>query len=111
MTGFEERIARNEALFRAVNEEVEGLAQRFRSNGDDEVGFICECGDAECADRVPVPLSVYERIRSNPRRFVVLPGHVLSEVEHVVEETPGYVIVEKDTEAAIRITERHDPRL
>lgn len=110
MPGFEERIARNEALFRHVNEEVQALARRFGVRTGEVTGFVCECGHEECTDRIDVPLDVYERVRGNPRRFLVLPGHVLPEIEHVVEETDDWVVVEKDTETAIRVTERHDPR-
>jgi hypothetical protein len=107
---FEERVARNEALFREVNERVQELAERFATDPALPPGFVCECSNADCAEHVDVPLEVYERIRGNPRRFVVLPGHVLGEIEHVVEQTERYVVVEKDTPTAIAVSERHDPR-
>lgn len=110
MPTFEERVARNEALFRHVNEEVKALAHRFGTRAGESTGFVCECGDDACTDRVDVPIDVYERVRGNPRRFVVRPGHVLPEIEHPVEETDAYVVVEKHTETAIRVIERHDPR-
>jgi hypothetical protein len=37
----------------------------------------------------------YETLRQNPARFVVLPGQVFPEIETVVEERSGYVVVEK----------------
>ena len=107
---FEERVARNEALFREVNENVQQLAERFSTAPDAPAGFVCECADDACTSLVDVPLEVYERVRRDPRRFVVLPGHVLGEIERVVEETPGYVVVEKSTPTAVKIVERHDPR-
>jgi hypothetical protein len=109
MAPFEERVARNEALFREVNERVRELDERLRS--DVEVGsFVCECGSDVCTETVEVPLAVYEEARANGRRFLVLPGHVLPEIEKVVDEGNGYVIVEKDTPTASRIAEQHDPR-
>jgi hypothetical protein len=37
----------------------------------------------------------YSAVRANPRQFLVLPGHVVTEVETVVAEHDGYVVVEK----------------
>jgi hypothetical protein len=110
MAAFEERVARNEALFREVNERVQDLAARFSTPSTQPAGFVCECSDDECVERIDVPLAVYGEVRGNGRRFVVLPGHVLEQIEHVVEATPTYVIVEKDTPTSIRVVERHDPR-
>jgi hypothetical protein len=109
-TPFEERVARNEALFREVNENVQQLAERFSTPSDVPAGFVCECADDTCTARVDVPLEVYEQVRQDPRRFVVLPGHVLPEIERVVEEADRYVVVEKTTPTAVKIVERHDPR-
>lgn len=108
MTLFEERAARNEALFREVNEQVAGLAERWDAAGS--AGFVCECGNADCAEHLELPLGEYERVRSDPRRFVVLPDHVMAELEHVVEQAPRYVIVEKHAPAAVRVVEQHRPR-
>jgi hypothetical protein len=106
MPPFEERVARNEALFREVNERVLELAVRT----DRSIGFVCECGDEACVEHVEVPLAVYEQVRANARRFVVLPGHVTVEIEHVVMRTDGYAIVEKDAPTSVRIVEANDPR-
>lgn len=109
MTLFEERAARNEALFREVNEQMERLARRWSASAE-SAEFVCECGNAECSDHVELPLEEYERVRRNPRRFIVLPGHVMPELEHVVTQTARYVIVEKDAPAAVRVVEQHEPR-
>jgi hypothetical protein len=102
----DERAARNEALFREVNEEVARLEQRLESQ---ETLFVCECARDTCVERVPLPMDVYEEVRSNPRRFIVKPGHELDAVERVVRADDGYVIVEKTAEAG-RIAERANPR-
>jgi hypothetical protein len=51
----------------------------------------------------------YEQIRQHPARFAVRPGHELLEVERVVEEHDGYLVVEK-VGVAQEVAERHDPR-
>lgn len=106
MTLSDERAARNEALFREVNEEVARLEHRLEG---DEPLFVCECADEACVERVSVPLDAYEELRSHPRRFVLKPGHQQADVERVVESTDGYVVAEKTAAAGV-VAERTDPR-
>lgn len=106
MTLSDERAARNEALFREVNEEVARLEHRLEG---DEPLFVCECANEACVERVSVPLDAYEELRSHPRRFVLKPGHQQTDVERVVESTDGYVVVEKTAAAGV-VAERTDPR-
>jgi len=101
---WDERAARNEALFREVNERIAQLAAPSAR----EVGFVCECSDEHCTDRVHLTLATYEAIRGDARRFVVAPGHETS-VERIVEQGAGYTIVEKIGVAG-RISEDADPR-
>jgi hypothetical protein len=75
----EERVARNEALFREFNE------------------------------RVALTRTTPEQVRSDPRRFVVAPGHEDTEIERVVARLEGYTVVEKIAEAA-EVAIEHDPR-
>ena len=63
----------------------------------------------DSVERVPLSMELYEEVRSNPRRFVVRPGHEVEAVERVVSAGDGYVIVEK-TALAGQIAERTDPR-
>ena len=105
---WEERAARNEALFREVNEQVDSLSERQRSGAAQELLFICECSDDRCTERVTVPRAVYEDVRANPRRFLVVPGHDQA-FEHVVDRTERYAIVEKEGPAG-DVAEQTDPR-
>ncbi|MGZ4334946.1 MAG: hypothetical protein ACXVRJ_11840, partial [Gaiellaceae bacterium] len=68
MSLFEERAARNEALFREVNEQVRSLSETH--SDDTEAGFVCECSSADCLERLQIPLAVDEEVRSNGRRFL-----------------------------------------
>lgn len=105
-----ERQARNEALFREVNERIAQLGERAQAwSPDGTVDFMCECGeDGGCGRRVHVPLVVYERVRSQDDRFVVRPGHETPELEHAVEWTDDYVVVDKIQEAERFVAD--DPR-
>ena len=100
-------VARNEAFFRAVNEGIAEASERFES---DEAEFLCECGDADCTHRIEVPLDEYENVRSHPTRFLVKPGHDLSEVEEVVHRRRRYAIVDKVDRIAAAIVRRLNPR-
>jgi hypothetical protein len=102
----EERAARNEVLFRDVNEQVDRLSGRLVESA--EVDLVCECSDDACIERLEVPRDVYASVRSNPRRFIVARGHE-SDVERVVDRAPSWTIVEK-TGAAGRIAEESRPR-
>ncbi|TMM04539.1 MAG: hypothetical protein E6G10_04905 [Actinobacteria bacterium] len=101
-----ERIARNEAAYREVNEAIR--AGRADQAADAPRPFVCECGRLGCNELVELTLGEYEAVRANPRRFLMLPGHEIPEVEHV-ERHDGYVVAEKRQEAAA-VAEDTDPR-
>jgi hypothetical protein len=101
------RLAANEDTFRDVNE---GIA-RGQWPGDPEapIGFRCECARLGCNVLVALTLAQYEAVRANSRRFVIVPGHELPEVEVLVERHGDYAVVEK-VGAAGEEAERQDPR-
>jgi hypothetical protein len=88
------RAARNQTLFREVNERLEGLAETFQHLTETS-SFACECADLGCIAMMDLRLSEYEAVRAHPNRFAVLPGHVDPEVEDVVADHGRYVIVSK----------------
>jgi hypothetical protein len=91
------RISANESAFRDVNEATErGL---WQGEADSLVAFRCECATLDCARVVKLAPKEYEHVRSDPRRFFVLPGHEIPEAEVVVESSDRYVVVEKVAEA------------
>lgn len=108
MSLWEERAARNEALFREVNEQVRAVSTQFGSLPE-QTAFVCECSNDGCVEQIRVPVAVYESVRQNPRRFLLLPGHENDEFERVVERADGYLIVEKEGGAG-RIAANTDPR-
>lgn len=103
-----DRAARNEALFRRVNERVEEVSQAFQSILED-ADFFCECADVDCMEQMRMTLREYEALRDVSTHFAVKPGHVAPEDERVVEERVGYVVVEKIGHAGERAAEL-DPR-
>jgi hypothetical protein len=91
------RAARNQALFRAINEELRGS---FGEGHGSNLQITCECADTECVETLEIDLEHYTRIRDDATQFAVLPGHVYSEVEVIIAEHAGFVVVEKTGEAA-----------
>lgn len=102
-----EQIARNEEIFRHVNEAIE--AGRWPGEGGSPIAFRCECGELRCSLMIELTSSEYERIRSHPRRFFVAPEHELPEAENVVERHGRYLVVQKP-ETAGSLAEANDPR-
>src|SRR5205809_7601752 len=95
----ESRLAKNEAVFRQVNERVIEIKEEL---GPDPRplelvdGLICECSDAGCLERVgPRTISDYEAVRGDPRRFIIAANHQAFDVEGVLVMNPSYGVVEK----------------
>jgi hypothetical protein len=90
----DERLAQNEAFFRDVNERIRVIAGR---HGTDEhaYGFVCECSDPGCVERVTLSLREYEAVRAEATRFVLAEGHDDGSIETIVTSAPDHVIVEK----------------
>jgi hypothetical protein len=90
----EVRAARNQSLFRAVNEKLRTLNEAFASVSE-KFAIACECADSACVEMIEIHPHDYLGVRSEPRQFVVAPGHIYPDVETVVRTADGYVVVEK----------------
>jgi hypothetical protein len=94
-----ERIAKNEAVFRATNRELEAAEQEVGGGTDQALDVLCECGRQGCSGVITLTLAEYEGVHSQDDRFVVLRGHESTEIERVVEERGDYLVVDKFGEA------------
>jgi hypothetical protein len=104
----EERIAKNEISFRQINERLSRGLQQVPDNPA-LLEFICECGHQTCDQHVQLSLSEYEQVRRDSRRFAVLPGHIIPDVESLVASNERFDVVEKQGEA-IDLADAEDPR-
>lgn len=102
------RMTQNEALFREVNEQIAALNDLGAQL--DMFGVVCECGQATCGDVINVRRSVYETVRAQADRFIVASGHVIPEIESVVEQHGEFAVVDKDDGIPEQIAKRTDPR-
>jgi hypothetical protein len=104
---FENRVARNESVFRDLNERIE--AGTLPADATKLATFCCECAMLGCNTLVEVTIGTYESVRANPRRFLLATGHAIPGVEAVVQTGTGWVVVEKEGEAG-GIAVSTDPR-
>jgi hypothetical protein len=109
----EDRLARNEAAFRALNERARNVTEELAFDGvidmPDVIECVCECANPDCTARVRLTRSDYEFVRSGSAQFIVAPGHVMPEIERTVFEGDGFDVVEKHPgERAIAV--ETDPR-
>lgn len=103
----QERYARNEWLFREVNERIAEVNEDFEVGG--QIEFLCECGRQDCLETVRLSRTDYERVRAEGDRFFVRPGHVDPALERVLERHEDFVVVTKIGEAG-EAAESQDPR-
>ena len=111
MSERQERLARNEAIFREINERTRSLQERFGPEDPTTAyeEFLCECGDQLCVERVKLTVREYEAVRAESTQFVVRPGHSVPRIERVVKENERFTIVVKLGDAAQAAADR-DPR-
>jgi hypothetical protein len=91
MTVSLQRMARNQTIFREVNERLREIANPEESSTE----YICECSAVECLATIELDLGEYEGVRSMPNVFVIEPGHERLEVERVIEDNDRFMLVEK----------------
>jgi hypothetical protein len=117
----DERRARNEALFREVNERIEELSSEWPDESE-QVGSLgierrarwvarnrLRVRQGDCTELIEVTREQYEAVRSDPRRFLVISGHEHTESARVLERNSGFAVIEK-LEHAAEIAVEHDPR-
>jgi hypothetical protein len=97
------RVASNQALVRVVNE-----AMRV-DRPDEAIAFRCECGQIGCNQLIELTRAEYKDVRAHPRRFAIVPGHEVVEIETIVERHERYAVVEAHDPGAVAIAERTSP--
>jgi hypothetical protein len=97
MNARDERIAKNEAVFRAANRELQQA--ETEAGGDGVLEVLCECGQQGCSGMITLTVADYEGVHHQEDRFVVVPGHENPEIENVVERREAYFVVDKFGEA------------
>ena len=104
-----EKVARNNAVFRAANEEIAAAAEEHGLDDGRPIPFICECSDPRCTEIILLTLTEYGRVRSNPRWFAHATGHDadIPDAVRLLENHERYALAEKINhagEVAARLT-------
>ena len=92
------RVAKNESLFREVNERIFELEESFGERTPDEslTAFLCECSRVECVTKVEMSVTEYRAVRARPAQFLIDPGHINVTYERIVRRTDDrFTVVEK----------------
>jgi hypothetical protein len=104
----ERRQIENEMIFRRANEKVgkelkdldiqliKDEYPELVAGNDIMLHFICECSDEDCVARIPIKLSVYQKIHKNRDAFIIKPKHQVQEIESVIHTEDSYIVVEKN---------------
>src|SRR5256885_11517486 len=88
-----ERLARNEAVFREVNERIEKLTRDEEWLGQSEsLEGLCECGNRDCSELLKLSISHYERVRQGPTHFLAVPGPLIPENQEVIATGRSYQV-------------------
>jgi hypothetical protein len=104
-----EKAARDQVVFREVNERIAELTGLL-----DETGFnmfICECSNPGCAESLEITAGEYEAVRADGARFVIVNGHQTPEVARVVDGNGRFIVVERTGQAAEIARANTAPRL
>jgi hypothetical protein len=91
----EEQRAKNESLFRRINESIEEVTEHSRVVHSSPVAFVCECSRIDCTTALELTLEEYKDVRREGDRFLVAHGHVDPGTERVVADRERFVIVQK----------------
>jgi hypothetical protein len=91
------QVAEHEVRFRALRLRESGAAWEGHEG---VLILVCECGDEDCTQPITLTPGEYESVRSEETQFAIVPAHVRPEVEDVVSEQAGWVVVRKRGEAA-----------
>ena len=103
------KVARNQAMFRQVNERIEDVNDAFGEMSGEFV-VVCECANPSCAEQIAISREAYERTRANSAQFIVKRGHQAADVEEIVATEAEYVVVRKHEGEPARVAQQTDPR-
>jgi hypothetical protein len=99
------REAKNQSLYREVNEQIERLRGTATS-----IDFVCECTLDDCAESITMTSEEYEAVRNGANLFLVNPGHIDDVAERVVVDGERFQLVEK-MGAGADVAARLHPRM
>jgi hypothetical protein len=103
-----ERVAKNEASHRELNEAIE---VSYESRPEDAyMDVVCECGQGDCAVFLKVTRDEYEGVRADSRHFLILRDHRNAEIDVLVSDFDRFMVVAEREGEPAQVSEQTDPR-
>jgi hypothetical protein len=93
-----ERMAKNEAASREINETIQEAYQG--EPPANRIDIVCECARRTCDAAIDITLDEYEDAREDARHFVIFPGHFVGDIEWIVSENE-WIVSENDRFAVV----------
>jgi hypothetical protein len=107
----EERMAKNEAASREINEKIQGLPGRAPGRATRQpIDIVCECARMTCDAAIDITLDEYEDAREDARHFVILPEHFVGDIERIVFENDRFALVAKREGTPADVARDENPR-
>jgi hypothetical protein len=108
MSSREERMAKNEAASREINEKIE---EAYRGEPPaNRIDIVCECARTTCDAAIDIMLDEYENVREDARHFVILPAHFVGDIEWMVSENGRFAVVAKREGVPADVAREENPR-
>ena len=89
------RMSSDESCAEQKRMEVPERDKKSRSTNFLEILFKCECDDLTCLKLIWVSTDEYAHTHRKNRHFIVIPSHVNTSREAVLERFSNYAVVEK----------------
>jgi hypothetical protein len=92
------RRAENEVVFKRYNQTLLRQASKIippENQKDFLIGFVCECSNKHCHERIELAITDFETVRANNKRFIIKPHHEQGDIEHIIDRRDNFSIVEK----------------
>jgi hypothetical protein len=84
------QVKTTQRVLREVNERV---AEITLNQGENESGFLCECGRHDCAETIVLSIVDYQSLRMGGDFYLAAPGHGVDGVDRLVESRDGFDIL------------------
>jgi hypothetical protein len=90
MSAREERMAKNEAASREINEEVERAHQTDPPGR--RIQISCACALKDCSRVITITMEEYRQVRVDPRQFAVVAEPFIGDIERIVYENDRFAV-------------------
>lgn len=99
--------ANNQVVFRGRNEKINKNIREYNETAkmldqhpvdmanNESLFFYCECSDESCDERIQATFVEYEKHHKKRDTFIVMPDHVVPEIEDTIHKNQRYWVVKK----------------